>query len=195
MVTTSCTHHQYKPQDCDLIFQVAETTEYSKAITDATAQKDVLKFDHVGMIILEHDLPCVLEATNKGGVSIISLEDFIKKSDAGYIIKRVKAQFAAEAVIEAGKSHLGEPYDWSFRPNNGKMYCSELIYEIFIGPDGKHVFQARPMNFRNEKGEMPQFWIDLFQRLGEEIPEGVLGTNPNDLSKETILQEVYRKIE
>ena len=39
------------------------------------------------------------------------------------------------------------------------------------------------MNFRDKDGNMPEFWTNLFKEHNEEIPEGVLGTNPNDLSK------------
>ena len=94
--------------------------------------------------------------------------------------------------IESAKGHIGEPYDWSFRPDNGKMYCSELIYECYINDDGTHLFNAKPMNFRDEEGNMPLFWIELFEKSGESIPEGVYGTNPNDMSKEPFLKEVHR---
>lgn len=187
----SCNHKEYQPQNCDLIFQLAESTNFSKAITDATAHHDDMKFDHVGMIFLDKGIASVVEASAKHGVTIVTLEQFIKDSPAGYVIKRVSTHFSANKIIENALSHLGEPYDWSYRPNNGKMYCSELIYESFTDEKGKHIFQSNPMNFRNEKGEMPQFWIELFKKLGEEIPEGVMGTNPNDLAKEKSLEEIY----
>jgi hypothetical protein len=67
-----------------------------------------------------------------------------------------------------------------------------LVYQSFINDDGTPVFQAKPMSFRDSEGNIPQFWRDLFKSLGEEIPEGVAGTNPNDMSQEEILTEVYR---
>ena len=188
----SCIETPYKPQDCDLIFQIAEATDFSKAITDATAHHDDIKFDHVGLIFTENGCTKVLEASAKNGVSEITLEEFIKSLPSGYIIKRVNCNFSSAQIIENAKSHMGEPYDWSYLPDNGKMYCSELIYESFIDINKRHIFHAHPMNFRNEKGEMPQFWTDLFNKLGEDIPEGVIGTNPNDLSKESVMTEVYR---
>lgn len=48
------------------------------------------------------------------------------------------------------------------------------------------------MNFRAEDGTLPQFWTELFARRGESVPEGVPGTNPNDMSQERTLREVYR---
>ena len=35
---------------------------------------------------------------------------------------------------------------------------------------------------------MPLFWTELFAKAGEEIPEGVPGTNPNDMARESILE-------
>lgn len=192
---TSCLDEAYKPHDCDLIFRVAELTDFSKAITDATAQHDKIKFDHVGMIIWEDNKPHILEANSRLGVILTPFEEFIKASSNGYVVKRVNVDYLSEQVIKEAKSHLGEPYDWSYLPNNGKMYCSELIYECFISTEGKRIFEAKPMNFRNEKGEMPQFWIDLFQKLGEDIPQGIIGTNPNELAKAVVLDEIYNSID
>lgn len=190
----SCNNNMYQPEDCDLIFEIAETTDFAKAITDATAQNDELKFDHVAMIFMENGEPNVIEASAKHGVTIVPMDSFIRNLPAGYVVKRVKGNFSPTRVIKNAKSHLGEPYDWSYLPNNGKMYCSELIYECFVNDEGERFFHAKPMNFRNDKGEMPQFWIDLFRKLGEDIPEGVLGTNPNDLAKEQMLEEIWRCI-
>ena len=48
------------------------------------------------------------------------------------------------------------------------------------------------MNFRAADGTMPAFWTELFEKLGEPIPEGVPGTNPNDMAREGVLTEVGR---
>ena len=190
----NCSSDSYQPQDCDLIFQIAGTTNFSKAITDATAHRDNVKLDHVGLIFTENDTTKVIEASAKHGVEITTLKEFIGKAVAGYVIKRASVAFASSDIIQRAKTHLGKPYDWSFRPDNGKMYCSELIYECFRNLKGERIFHAQPMNFRDENGNMPQFWTDMFQNLGETIPEGVDGTNPNDLSKEAVLEEVFRFI-
>ena len=48
------------------------------------------------------------------------------------------------------------------------------------------------MNFRAADGTLPQFWTELFARRGEAVPEGVPGTNPNDMAREAALEEVFR---
>ncbi len=71
------------------------------------------------------------------------------------------------------------------------MYCSELIYESYRLDDGRALFSARPMNFRDADGNLPDFWRTLFEESGDPIPEGVPGTNPHELSKESVLTEVW----
>ena len=72
------------------------------------------------------------------------------------------------------------------------MYCSELVWESYHRPDGRPIFPARPMNFRAADGSMPVFWSELFERLGEPIPEGLPGTNPADMSRDSALTEIRR---
>ena len=68
------------------------------------------------------------------------------------------------------------------------MYCSELVWESYLAPDGSRLFPARPMNFRATDGSLPRFWAELFAELGEEVPQDIPGTNPNDMAKEAILE-------
>ena len=69
------------------------------------------------------------------------------------------------------------------------MYCSELGWECYLtGSKNEHLFTARPMNFRTADGRLPQFWIDHFAAMDQPIPEGVPGTNPQDMSREKILK-------
>lgn len=110
----------------------------------------------------------------------------------GVVAMRVCEDFDADSAVTRALGHLGEVYDWSYRPDNGKMYCSELVYESFRKKDGSPLFKARQMNFRDADGNMPAFWTSLFDKIGEPVPEGVPGTNPNDMSKEDVLREVYR---
>ncbi|MBQ9073763.1 MAG: hypothetical protein IJY30_04825 [Muribaculaceae bacterium] len=110
----------------------------------------------------------------------------------GVVVKRIAIDFSAIAAAEKARSFMGEPYDWSFLPDNGKMYCSELIYECYRNDDNTPLFTSKPMTFKDANGNIPQFWIDLFQSHDETIPEGIQGTNPNDMAKSPILIEVHR---
>ncbi|MCH5235316.1 MAG: hypothetical protein J1E16_08460 [Muribaculaceae bacterium] len=179
----------------DLIFVGEGKGEFSKAISEATAPSDSLKFVHVGIIERSESDIQVVEASPEEGVRIISLVNFIEETPEingvhQFVIKRLTIDFPVEEVLKRTKSYLGEPYDWWYLPDNGKMYCSELVYESFLDSEGNHIFTSQPMNFRSPDGSMPQFWIDLFNELGQEVPEGVPGTNPSDLSKSPFLRTI-----
>ena len=45
-------------------------------------------------------------------------------------------------------------------------------------------------SIKNENGEYPEYWVDLFTRLGTDVPQGVPGTNPQDLSSSPLLHAV-----
>jgi len=197
LAISSCASEQYVPQEGDLLFQVAAPSDFSNAITDATAQKDSIKISHVAIVAVNGGKPYVIDASSEKGVARKDWNEFISAAPsingkAGVIVKRVNIDFPVEDAIARAKRHIGEEYDWSYYPDNGKMYCSELVYECYRQEDGMPLFTARPMNFRDADGNMPTFWTELFEKSGEPIPEGVSGTNPNDMSKEPILTEVYR---
>ena len=62
--------------------------------------------------------------------------------------------------------------------------------DSYVTPDGGHIFSESPMNFENSAGEMPVYWEQLFGRLGIEVPQGVMGTNPKQMSEEPVLEAV-----
>lgn len=86
-----------------------------------------------------------------------------------------------EGMADA-KTYLGQPYDLYFLPENNMLYCSELVYLSYVR-NGKPLFCAAPMNLKNAQGEYPKYWQDLFARLGQPVPQGELGTNPQDMSR------------
>lgn len=100
---------------------------------------------------------------------------------------RFAVPFDTAAVIKRAKSFVGMPRDKAFLPDNNAIYNSELIYEAFLDSNGNHLFEAKPMNFRNKKGRTIKYWRKHFKELGMPIPEGVLGTTPYDLSQSKLL--------
>ena len=185
-------------KDGDLLFQVSGTSVMSKAIAASTAQKDTLAFDHVAIAVVRPDSTVnVIEASPLTGVTLTTLDSFLASAPMidgrpAVVVKRLTIPFSAQKVMEKAKSFIGMDYDWWYLPDNDKIYCSELIYEVFVDDDGNRIFKAQPMNFRNADGEIPDFWVDLYNRLGCEIPEGQPGTNPTDLSRDRQLIEIFR---
>lgn len=182
----------------DLLFQVAGESSFSYAISASTASSNSLQFVHVAMVVSsEGNEIRVIEADPENGVQVTSLDSFLVRSPQinghpGVVVKRITVGYPVETAINVALSHLREPYDWWYLPDNGKMYCSELIYESCRGFDGQPLFDAKPMNFRNPDGSIPEFWQELYATLGVPVPEGVPGTNPNDLSRSPLLSEVFK---
>ena len=183
----------------DLLFQVGAGSQMSEAIQEATARGGVLPFTHAAMAEVTADGEVwILEASGDRGVCRTSPADFLARSARiegrpAVVVCRVDAdEEVIAAAVERAAGFVGQPYDWYYLPDNERMYCSELIYESFLHPDGRHIFTARPMNFRAADGSMPRFWEELFESLGEPVPEGVDGTNPADMSQDTCLTMVYR---
>lgn len=181
----------------DLLFQVGSESAMSGAIATATGGGAPIPFTHVGIAVCCDGADSVLEATSPGGVRMTTLDDFLDKSasvDGRPVVAamRLKDTTGIGASLLRARSCMGQPYDYSFRPENGKMYCSELVWESYRRPSGERIFPARPMNFRAADGTMPRFWTELFERLGEAIPEGVSGTNPADMARDAALTETHR---
>ena len=95
------------------------------------------------------------------------LTDFTLKDGSlpVFIIKRLKDPSRAEEFVESAKKFLGQPYDVHFLPDNDSLYCSELVRDCYVGPDGEYVFDTVPMNFKDADGEFPLYWRQLFERL------------------------------
>ena len=197
-VALSSCAKKYVPQTGDIAFQVSANSDFVKAITDVSAQDDPIKFAHVGIVVAGYnDSYMILEAVPKGGVKLTSMEEFLADADSingapGVVIKRVNCEFPVDKAVKKAFTFIGQKYDWKSLPDNGKMYCSELVYESFKDAEGHPLFHSAPMNYYDAEGNIPQYWIDLFKKLGTDIPQGIEGTSPQGMSQEESLTEVYR---
>ena len=169
-----------------------QTPRFRTDIDDIIRRTDnlLIMFHH------DHGIPQGLH-TSDGGVRVTALGDFLARSARidgrpAVTVMRLRDTTGVAAAIERARKFIGQPYDYSFRPDNGKMYCSELVWESYLAPDGSRRFPARPMNFLAADGSLPRFWAELFAGLGEEIPQDIPGTNPNDMARDPQLKEVAR---
>ena len=172
-------------QSGDLLFVRSQTSAFEKAIGASTGE-----YTHVA--IVERDAEgriWVIEATTGTGVDRVSLETW-KASQKGIFDRySLIVPFDTADVIARAKAFLGQPYDDAFLPGNGRIYCSELVYEAYRGQDtASHLFEAQPMNFRDNRGRLPLYWKRHFRRLGIPVPEGVPGTNPTSLARSPLLR-------
>ena len=105
----------------DVIFQTSQSQQ-SPLIQIATRSR----ISHCGIIVMKNGKPYVLETLKT--LVVTPLDKFIARGEGGkYWLKRSKKE---NIKIEYG-SYLGKPYDLAFKFDNGKFYCSELIYDIY----------------------------------------------------------------
>jgi len=162
-----------------------------EAISAATGDGG-MDFVHTAIVDMEGDEPYIIDATIKYGVHRHHLDTLVKqftlKDGTAPILvyKRLKNNGNAASYVQNAKQFIGEEYDSYFLPDNGRHYCTELVYDSYI-EDGKRLFKSAPMNWKGPDGEFPKYWVDLFNYIGQPIPQGVEGTNPQDMSKDESL--------
>ena len=183
----------------DLLFQVNGHSSYTEAIRRVTTGIDQVEFTHVGAVYVEQGKTYVLEAVPYGVIKS-PIETFFRNSlivDGKPVVAvgRLKARLRKNIpqAIERIQALLGKRYDFVFDPDDDDYYCSELIYATYLKADGSPIFQCAPMTFRDKAtGEISPLWIQHFKRYGSEIPEGVPGTNPGDMSRSDQIRIVHR---
>ncbi len=182
----------------NLIF-IYDTTGMGSAIQSST-EWDSLKpaFTHVAITECTDSGVYVIDATPALGVARRPLLDFILSvldTNAGYYFVSIAEYYSVDvpydtaALLERMHSFIGLPYDPYFLPDNGRLYCSELVQECFFDQKGHRLFPSKPMNFYASDGTLPAYWQHHFDSLGVAVPQDMPGTNPNDMSRSPILHQ------
>ena len=105
----------------DVIFQTSKSQQ-SPLIQIGTRSK----ITHCGIIVMRGGKPYVLETLKT--LVLTPLDKFIARGEDGkYWIKRSSRE---NIKIKYAK-YLGRPYDLAFKFDNGRFYCSELVYDIY----------------------------------------------------------------
>jgi len=183
---------QIKLQSGDLLFREKSSENISGAIDQVTQTSGETHFSHVGFVEVTDTGVVVLHAYPEGGTCIVSLNEFLhpKGDSVRVIVYRLKkeGQKAIPAAIQKAYSMLGKPYNFSYILSDTVHYCSEFIYRTFAADS---VFKLEPMTFKDPKtGTFPAAWVEYYQKMGIEIPEGKPGCNPNGLAASEKLEKI-----
>ncbi len=198
MLSAACSG-EYTPRTGDLLFQCTAPEEMSDAIVAATQRGTAVTFTHVGIVETAADGVFAVEAIQTE-VQRTPLADFLARSAQREgrplaAVGRLRDADAAtvDRMLQRAHARLGLPYDDEFLPANDKLYCSELVWECCVAADDStHLLGSRPMTFRAADGTLPAFWAEHFAALGIPVPEGVAGTNPNDMAHDPAVKIVWR---
>lgn len=180
-----------------LDYHIVDTASMDEAITAATGQENAVNYIHVAILeVDENDSLWVIDATIKHGVDRHPFSVFARDftlNDGRHpemVVMRLQDNANVNKFVENAKTYCGREYDMHFLPDNEAQYCSELVRNSYTTSTGEYIFSESPMNFKSADGTFPPYWVELFDLLGEPIPQGVMGTNPNDMSQEQCLKRV-----
>ena len=156
---------------------------------------------HVGILeVDQQDSLWIVDVTLKHGVMRDSLATFFrdfKRSNGKYpemIVMRLKDTTHVAEYVRKAESFIGQPYDFDFEPDNGALYCTELVYDSYVTPDGEHLFKEISMNFKEEDGNYSIYWQNLFNRINVPIPQGHMGTTPDSMMESECLRPVRNSL-
>ncbi|MDN3708118.1 YiiX/YebB-like N1pC/P60 family cysteine hydrolase [Myroides ceti] len=170
----------------DLIFQNLNCGPMCEAINTVTQGYNEMDFNHMGMVFKQDNEWYVIEAAGEA-VRKTPVSVFLTYTDNPMYLARLKSEYQhlIPKAIDFAKSQIGVPYDNDFIYNNGKYYCSELIYDAFLQAYQKPFFQLYPMTYKEpQSNNYFPVWVQHFSSLGIEIPEGKPGCNPGGMSKD-----------
>ena len=187
----------YELKEGDIFFQDLDSSPLCDAIEKVTKGINNKDLSHVGICIIENSHFYILEAFTHG-VKMVKIEEFLKRSvnsdgNPKIIIGRLKPEYKnlIQPAIKKGKKLIGKEYDELFIIGNDKYYCSELIYEMFLTSEGG-LFELKPMTFVDpESKEFLKIWLDYFEKLSYNIPEGMPGLNPGGMSFSKNIDIIY----
>ena len=125
-----------KLKEGDIVFQTSKSSQ-SKYIILATRSQ----WSHCGIIVEKSDGLYVLEAIST--VSLTPYQQWVERGRG----KRVSVKRYTEEPIKIKYSkYLGKQYDLSFKFDNGKWYCSELVYDIYKRQLGVELCKPHPVS-------------------------------------------------
>ncbi|MDR0729341.1 MAG: hypothetical protein LBF19_04370 [Prevotellaceae bacterium] len=173
----------------DLLFQSLRS-ELGSAIEEVTSGAGERSFSHVGMLVVDSaGRRHVVEAFGSG-VQLTPVDTFLQRGAT--VAARLKAEYRSllPAAIAFALQQVGTPYDDAYLYDNGKYYCSELIYDAFLFANcGCPFFMLEPMTFKSPAtGELADEWRQHYEALGIPVPEGNPGCNPTGLSRSDKLE-------
>ncbi|WP_413997918.1 YiiX/YebB-like N1pC/P60 family cysteine hydrolase [Flavobacterium sp. W1B] len=170
----------------DLLFININCGPMCEAINAVTEGYKSNDFNHMGLVVSENNKDFyVYEAIGKAVVKT-PLNEFLSYTKQTVYIGQLKRKYRhlIPEAIAFCESQLGVAYDSDFIYDNGKYYCSELIYDAFLSSNKKQpFFQLFPMTYKepNSQNYFP-IWVAHFAEQAIEIPEGKPGCNPGGMS-------------
>lgn len=175
---------RYLPQDGDVIFQSLPHNPLIDAIEGSTGSP----YSHCGILRKNGSDWFVLEAI--GPVTETRLSEWIGRGrEQRYTVYRLKDSYRAKipSFISAAQGYAGRPYDIHYDLDDGKIYCSELIFKAFRSATGEEMGKIQRLG---ELDWQPHAAV-IRQIEGGNIPLERKMITPRSLSEASQLERVY----
>jgi hypothetical protein len=179
----------YDLREGDIVFSSSEAGQ-GEAIIAATASP----YTHCGIVFVKDGRLMVLEAVQPVRASM--LKDFMARGKPeGFIAMRLKTSVTPEAYRKArawAEAQIGRNYDIRFAWDDGKMYCSELVWKVYQQA-GVELCPTR--RFRDYDLQRPAVKRIIVQRYGgmDKLPLDEKVVAPSDIAASKLLAEVPLK--
>jgi hypothetical protein len=151
-------------RDGDLVFLTSRSSQ-SAAVALATGSP----LTHMGVVLLDRGRPVVLEAVEP--VRLTPFDAWRHRGDGGQVeVRRLRDAdrlLTPEAVARLralGQSWLGRHYDLAFRWDDGRLYCSELVWKLYDRALGVRL--GRLQRAGDLRLDSPEVQRQLRQRFG-----------------------------
>jgi hypothetical protein len=172
----------------DLIFQSSRTAQ-SQAIELATHSR----YSHCGIILKIGQRFYVYEAV--GPVRYLPLQEWIAHGRNGrYALKRLKnadtllTPGALRKIRQVSNAFKDNPYDFAFGWSDARIYCSELVYKIYLRALGLKVGKIRRLG--DFDLTHPVVREKLRERYKDKIPLDEPVISPQDIFESDLLVSV-----
>lgn len=191
ILSSACMDNKVAFKNGDILFRGQNNSTLSSAINEVTQTGLSTNYTHMGIVQLENDSVYVIHAAPKKGVCKELLSEFCL-NDSSVVVDLYRlnglSEAKANAAICKATSLIGNPYNTSYILDDEGYYCSEFVYEVFAIDS---VFELEPMTFIDPSTSLfHSGWIQHYEALGIDIPEGQLGCNPNGLASSKNIQFV-----
>jgi len=184
----------------DLIFtQLGSDENIISAVTEGYRGA---RPDHMG-VVLSTDIGIFVLEAFPPEVRLTHIDIFLrrstyknqKNSEPRYFVGRLRGQYRnlISSAMEYGLKQRDIPYDQLYLPDTTKLYCSELVVDMFkYANSGEDFFMETPMSFRDlETGVIHPQWIEHYRYFGLPVPDGEPGSSPGDISLDSRIK-VYK---
>ncbi len=177
-------------QSGDILFQDTECGAVCDAIRGVTEGFRGAEINHCGVYAEADGVAYVLEAITPRVVARKAAEFLGRTVDhrgrPRVMVGRINPEHHSlrPAALAWMWAQIGRPYDIAYLPDDRALYCSELVVKGFRHANGGQPFLPEvPMSFRDPvTDEILGSWVVYFERLGMDVPDGVIGSNPATLS-------------